>query len=133
MITVGHLSLIVHKAVEGLKEVFEGRCSKREKDHESMIRDLHVKVGELTVERDFFAGCRAESLRAVANGGTRRGVERALAVPVAGDQSIIAVLHGERGEPGERRADGQIRQITGQHGKYGLEKNCADKLGTLCG
>ena len=42
------------QAVEGLKEVFAGRRSKREKDHESRIRDLHAKIGELTVERDFF-------------------------------------------------------------------------------
>ena len=42
------------EAVEGLKEVFAGRRSKREKDHESRIRDLHAKIGELTVERNFF-------------------------------------------------------------------------------
>ena len=43
------------RAVEGMKEVFtEGRERSRE-DHEGEIRDLHAKIGELTVERDFLA------------------------------------------------------------------------------
>jgi transposase len=42
------------QAVEGLKEVFSSGRSKHEKNHEAMIRDLHAKIGELTVERDFF-------------------------------------------------------------------------------
>ena len=42
------------QAVEGLKEVFSNGRSKRKKNHEAMIRELHAKIGELTVERDFF-------------------------------------------------------------------------------
>ena len=42
------------QAVEGLKEVFSNGRSKRKKNHEVMIRELHAKIGELTVERDFF-------------------------------------------------------------------------------
>ena len=42
------------QAVQGMKEVFSSRRSKREKDHEAKIRELHAKIGELTVERDFF-------------------------------------------------------------------------------
>ena len=41
------------QAVEGLAEVFAG-APKRGSEHESTIRDLHAKIGELTVERDFF-------------------------------------------------------------------------------
>ena len=42
------------QAVEGLREVFSGRRSKRVRDRESRIRDLHAKIGELTVERNYF-------------------------------------------------------------------------------
>ena len=94
------------QAVEGLREVFSNGRSKREKNHEARIRELHAKIGELTVERDFFcAGWDAESVRADRDDGTGRGVERASAVPVAGDQSILAVLHAKGGEPGEPGAD----------------------------
>ena len=41
------------QAVESLDEVFS-RGPKRGSEHESTIRDLHAKIGELTVERDFF-------------------------------------------------------------------------------
>ena len=41
------------QAVEGLSGVFEAG-GKRGEDHEEAIRDLHAKIGELTVERDFF-------------------------------------------------------------------------------
>ena len=42
------------QAVDGLEEVFAGGRASRESDHEATIRDLHAKIGELTVERDFF-------------------------------------------------------------------------------
>ena len=32
----------------------EGENRKRAKEHEAKIQDLHTKIGELTVERDFF-------------------------------------------------------------------------------
>ena len=41
-------------AVEGLEEVFAQPGSKRGGEDEATIRDLHAKIGELTVERDFF-------------------------------------------------------------------------------
>ena len=41
------------QAVEGLSGVFEAG-GKRGEDHEEAIRDLHAKIGELTVEGDFF-------------------------------------------------------------------------------
>ena len=42
------------QAVEGLEEVFSQPGSKRGGEHDATIRDLHAKIGELTVERDFF-------------------------------------------------------------------------------
>ena len=39
------------QAVEGLDEVFSQPGSKRGGEHESTIRNLHAKIGELTVER----------------------------------------------------------------------------------
>ena len=42
------------QAVEGLDEVFTQSGSKRGGDHEATIRELHAKIGELTVERVFF-------------------------------------------------------------------------------
>ena len=42
------------QAVEGLAEVFSKGAERRTRDHESELRDLHAKIGELLVERDFF-------------------------------------------------------------------------------
>ena len=42
------------QAVDSLDEVFSGVGSKGDADREATIRDLHAKIGELTVERDFF-------------------------------------------------------------------------------
>ena len=41
------------QAVEGLDEVFSQPGSKRGGEHDATIRDLHAKIGELAVERDF--------------------------------------------------------------------------------
>ena len=49
------------QAQAGLEEVFAGATSRRQKDHEATIHDLHAKfttcmpIGELTVERDFLS------------------------------------------------------------------------------
>ena len=40
--------------MEGLDEVFSGPRAKGRPEHEETIRTLHAKIGELTVERDFF-------------------------------------------------------------------------------
>lgn len=42
------------QAVEGMAGTFE-RPSERRDDHEDAVRELHAKIGELTVERDFLA------------------------------------------------------------------------------
>jgi len=41
------------QAIDGLEEVFAGGgTASRDSEHEATIRDLHAKIGELTVERD---------------------------------------------------------------------------------
>ncbi|MEK6730285.1 MAG: IS3 family transposase [Planctomycetota bacterium] len=42
-------------AVEGLADVFSGKIGQKDVDHEAQVRDLHAKIGQLTVERDFLA------------------------------------------------------------------------------
>jgi transposase len=43
------------QAIDGLGEVFSNGVDRERQDHESEVRDLHAKVGQLTVERDFLA------------------------------------------------------------------------------
>ncbi len=43
------------QAKQGLAEVFLGKGDRKEKDHESEVKELHAKIGQLTVERDFLA------------------------------------------------------------------------------
>jgi len=43
------------QAVDGLGEVFPNGVDDARRDHETEVRDLHAKIGELTVERDFLA------------------------------------------------------------------------------
>jgi transposase len=43
------------QAVEGLGAVFSNGAERAGRNHESELRDLHAKIGELTVERDFLA------------------------------------------------------------------------------
>ena len=43
------------QAVDGLGEVFSNGVDRARRDHESEVRDLHAKIGELMVERDFLA------------------------------------------------------------------------------
>ena len=43
------------QAIEGLGEVFTNGVERHRRDHESEVRDLHAKIGELIVERDFLS------------------------------------------------------------------------------
>jgi len=40
--------------LEGSEDVF-GVSKKKEKNHEVEVKDLHAKIGQLTMERDFLA------------------------------------------------------------------------------
>jgi len=41
------------QAVEGLTGVFTGKTERNDIAHEAEIKELHAKIGQLTVERDF--------------------------------------------------------------------------------
>ncbi len=41
--------------MDGLGEVISNGAERAGRDHETEIRDLHAKIGELTVGRDFLA------------------------------------------------------------------------------
>ncbi len=43
------------QARESLVDVFSGGGQKRDAQHEVEVKELHAKIGELTVERDFLA------------------------------------------------------------------------------
>ena len=43
------------QAMDGLGEVFSNGTERAGRDHETAVHDLHAKIGELTVERDFLA------------------------------------------------------------------------------
>jgi transposase len=44
------------QTMDGLGEVFSNGGDAGRRDHEAKIKELHAKIGQLTVERDFFAG-----------------------------------------------------------------------------
>lgn len=37
-------------------EIFSNGADRERQDHEAEIRELHAKIGQLTVERDFLSG-----------------------------------------------------------------------------
>ena len=43
------------QAIDGLGDVFSNGVDRGRQDHETEVRDLHAKIGQLTVERDFLA------------------------------------------------------------------------------
>ena len=43
------------QAMEGLVEMFSKGAERRVGEHESEVRELHAKLGELLVERDFLS------------------------------------------------------------------------------
>lgn len=43
------------QAVRGLAQVFSDGSAKQEEASETQIKELHAKIGQLTIERDFLA------------------------------------------------------------------------------
>ena len=43
------------QAMDGLGAVFSNGSDKTRMDHDDEVHDLHAKIGQLTVERDFLA------------------------------------------------------------------------------
>jgi len=44
------------QAIDGLSGVFSNGADRERQDRETEVRDLHAKIGQLTVERDFLSG-----------------------------------------------------------------------------
>ena len=43
------------QALKGLSDVFAGKSSRDDVAHEAQVKELHAKIGQLAVERDFLA------------------------------------------------------------------------------
>jgi len=43
------------QAMDGLSAVFSNGADQEQREREAEVRDLHAKIGQLTVERDFLA------------------------------------------------------------------------------
>jgi transposase len=43
------------QAAEGMVEVFSGKPARRDGAHETEIKELHAKIGKLTIEKDFLS------------------------------------------------------------------------------
>ena len=43
------------KAQESMVEVFSNGAARKVKSHEDEVKELHAKIGQLTVERDFLS------------------------------------------------------------------------------
>lgn len=43
------------QAMDGLGTVFSNGAEQASRDHDAEVHDLHAKIGQLTVERDFLA------------------------------------------------------------------------------
>ena len=53
-----HPNLITNwkrRAAEGMVDVFSGRKAGRDGSREAEIKELHAKIGELTIEKDFLS------------------------------------------------------------------------------
>ena len=53
-----HVNQVSHwkrQAMDGLGALFSNGVDKAVSDHEAEVHDLHAKIGQLTVERDFLA------------------------------------------------------------------------------
>jgi transposase len=51
-----HPNLITNwkrQAVDGLVSVFDGKAAERDQGRETELKDLHAKIGQLVIERDF--------------------------------------------------------------------------------
>jgi transposase len=43
------------QAAQGMVDVFSGKAGRHEIDQDARIKELHAKIGQLTVERDFLS------------------------------------------------------------------------------
>ena len=64
------------RATDGMKEVFSKGAEGAGGDHEAEIWDLHAKIGELTVERDFWPKAQEVSRAMIEPGCPKLGLSR---------------------------------------------------------
>ena len=93
------------QAVEGLDEVFARGGSPGPSEHEATIRDLHAKIGELTMERDFFQ----RGLQAMSRPARRNLVDRDGTLSIRRQCELMgisrsSVYYAPRGESAENLA-----------------------------
>ena len=93
------------QAVEGLDEVFARGGSPGPSEHEATIRDLHAKIGELTMERDFFSA----GVAAMSRPARRNLVDRDGALSIRRQCELMgisrsSVYYAPRGESAENLA-----------------------------
>ena len=53
-----HPNLITNwkrQAVDGMASVFDGKTAERDQGRDAELKDLHAKIGQLVIERDFLA------------------------------------------------------------------------------
>ncbi len=91
------------QAIAGLGEVFSNGSERRRRDHESEVRELHAKIGELTVERDFFiervrSMSRAERRVLVRRARPELSVSRPCRLLSVGRSSLYYTTRGESEE-----------------------------------
>jgi transposase len=43
------------QAMDGMAGVFDGKAGERDQSREAEVRELHAKIGQLVIERDFLA------------------------------------------------------------------------------
>ena len=43
------------QAIEGMASVFNGKAAERDQGRDVELKDLHAKIGQLVIERDFLA------------------------------------------------------------------------------
>ncbi len=43
------------QAIDGMAGVFDGKAGERDQGRETEVRELHAKIGQLVIERDFLA------------------------------------------------------------------------------
>lgn len=43
------------QTIKGLAEFFRGKAGRNDGRHEAQVKELHAKIGQLTVEQDFLA------------------------------------------------------------------------------
>ncbi len=92
------------QAVDGLGAIFSNGVDKDRVDHESEVHGLHAKIGQLTVERDFWPEGSSDEPGGAQGDDQARSSRPELgpSMSSAFDQPVLVLLHAE----GRKRRDG---------------------------